>query len=600
MTDDHGQDPIPLRPTDATAPERALYPSSRRDDEDEAAGDDAGGVSGQRRPRRRGPLDAGPIFVLLLLCIVLFPMISREKLDHSPNDGSRWNTVFYLLEYGTYAYIPDWVERKFAWNGGRGKLRDQLTAEELDGAIVVKGENDKDYYFRLRYPAGSKPATQAAPATNTSPATQDAPASGEASAPKPPRRTPEWVDLWNIGPFGTIDMIKVGDRYYSSKPPLLPTVVAGVAWCVCRASGWIGSIWGQPGWSFANNPWTVMRSTLILVQVLPFLLAVWLFAREVRRHYDRPFVRNFCIAAAILGTYLTPYLLTLNNHVIAACMVMYASYAAIRILYDGKTGWHWFALAGFFAATAAAFETWAGAFAVLLFLVLLKKDITLTLAVGLPWALIPAAGAMYTNYITIGSVVPAHASFDDPAGPYFYNGSYWHENESYPGPKSGMDALHEDKGTYVFHNLIGHHGFFLLTPIFAISLLGMLAHLLRPRAPRSRPLLALFVLLVSAAAFVGYIMKTHNYGGGCQGPREIFWLIPLWLLMLPAGAELLGRIRLGRGICYLMLAISLFSVYWALPQVEDKPDQAQRPWSDSWAHLMFRKDWMPDRLEINY
>jgi hypothetical protein len=122
----------------------------------------------------------------------------------------------------------------------------------------------------------------------------------------------------------------------------------------------------------------------------------------------------------------------------------------------------------------------------------------------------------------------------------------------------------------------------------------------------AQPALALLVFLVSAVAMGAVIYKTNNYGGGCQGPRHLFWMIPLWLLMLPAGVELFSRHWSGRVACYALFAVSLFSVYWALPQVDDplQVPPPSRPWSMSWAHSLFqRKDLIPDSLsfmEITY
>ena len=87
----------------------------------------------------------------------------------------------------------------------------------------------------------------------------------------------------------------------------------------------------------------------------------------------------------------------------------------------------------------------------------------------------------------------------------------------------------------------------------------------------------------------------------------MFWLIPLWLVMLPAGVEVLARARIGRCVCYLLMGVSLLSVVWAMPHVDDNqrvdtpPHKGVvRPWSNSWAHQVFRKDWIPKPLRIDY
>ncbi len=83
---------------------------------------------------------------------------------------------------------------------------------------------------------------------------------------------------------------------------------------------------------------------------------------------------------------------------------------------------------------------------------------------------------------------------------------------------------------------------FSLTPIFLFSLFGAL-RLLGPRSRlRRRPWLT---LLLTAAMFAFYTWnpKARNYGGSTQGLRWLFWLIPFWLVMLPAGVEAGQRSR---------------------------------------------------------
>lgn len=479
------------------------------------------------------PVDVLPVFLIVAAMVILFPLLSREKLDHSPNDASRWNTVYFLVEHGTYAYHTDW---DLPWNGGRGKTLDEIDPDQLDRMIKVG-----DLYF-------------AAP----------------------------W-DFWGIAPFWSIDMVRIGDDYYSSKPPLLSTCVAGVVWLIYRVTDLLP---GVEQWTFVNRPWAVMRTTVIIVQVIPFLIAVWLIGRLVREQSSLPWVRNFCIASAALGTYLTPYVLTLNNHVVGACALVFSLYALIRIWYHDQKGWHWFVVGGFFAGLLVTVELPAASAAVCIGLLLLIASPGRALTAGLLAAAVPVAALLITNHIATGSIIPVQARFAEAGGPYDYPGSYWYPNAFWDGP-SGLDALREPRAVYLTHLVVGHHGFFSLTPIFLISLIGMVAHWLR-RDDRAWSMLSVMVLLVTAVVVTFYAFftkETQNYGGTCQGPRWLFWLIPLWLLMLPAGVRLLAPSRPGRVVCCLLLAVSLVSVFWALPQVADT---AQRPWSDSWLHLLFR------------
>jgi energy-coupling factor transporter transmembrane protein EcfT len=269
---------------------------------------------------------------------------------------------------------------------------------------------------------------------------------------------------------------------------------------------------------------------------------------------------------------------------------LFALYAVLRIWYGGRRSACLFILAGFFSALTAGFELPAAAFVALILFVLLLKAPGRTLTLAVPAALVPVAAAILTNYLAIGSIRPAYMDFGVQGGPYDYPGSYWMPNEYWLSGPTGIDALHEPKSVYLAHLLIGHHGFFLLTPVFIIALFGVLAHLFR-RDERARPGLAVLVLLLTGAVVALYTVKTNNYAGGSQGPRWLFWLIPFWLVMLPAGVELFARRRIGRFVCYLFMAVSLFSVAWATPQIDDATNTLRprrSPWGASWAHELFR------------
>ncbi|HOW73646.1 MAG TPA: hypothetical protein PKY77_23855 [Phycisphaerae bacterium] len=498
-------------------------------------------VAPLERPILRPPSgtpDLSALFLVLAGALIIGTILQQQKLDYCPNDASRWNTVYYLAKHGTYEYLPDYT---VSWTNGRGRTLDQLRPEpehlaKLEPEERLKAEKlplHKEYPFKIGQKYYKNPS--------------------------------------EVPPFWTIDMIAFRDKenaevyhYYSSKPPMLPTCLAGLVWVMEKASG--GRI------DFATTPWLVIRSTLILVQAIPFLIMVWLIRQHIFRLSESPFVRAFCLAAAALGTYLTAWSVTLNNHVIAATTGMVAVHAALRIWYDGRRQWYWFALAGFFSAFTAAIELPAGLLAVSVFLALLAKDWRRTLIAGLSAALIPATAALVTNYLATGSVIPAYTEKGISGGCYDYPGSYWLQ-------PSGLDDLEgkESKSVYVMHMLIGHHGFFFLTPVLLLSLAGIVGQIIRPAAPRRA--LAAFTLILTAIVTAVYAVQTSDYGGTSEGFRWMFWVIPFWLVFLPMGVAPLANLRIGRGLCYLLLAVSVMSVGFAL----------RTPWADSWAHLLFRQ-----------
>ena len=298
------------------------------------------------------------------------------------------------------------------------------------------------------------------------------------------------------------------------------------------------------------------------------LIAFWLIRGHLRRHQASSFVYGFSLAALFLGTYLTAWTVTLNNHVIAAATGLFATHAMIRIFYDGRRECYWFVLVGLCGTLTAAVELPAGLLAAALILAIFRNDWRRTLAAAVPPALIVTAVALYTNYQVMGSIWPAYTEVFKPGGCYDYPGSYWRE-------PTGIDALDEPKTLYLLNLLVGHHGFFSLTPVIVLCLLGLVRHLAGGQYARRG--LAALVLLLTAAVTAVYVCKTNNYGGLCEGPRWLFWLVPLWLLFLADGTALLAKARAGRLMCYVFLAVSVMSMADALP----------RPWSHSWLHRLF-------------
>jgi len=436
------------------------------------------------------PIDLTALFMVIVGGLLVGTILQHPDPFYGANDASRWNTVYYLVEHGTYEFLPDHGRD---WSRKKGAL-------------------------------------------------------------------PEF-----IAPLPTIDMIRIvddqgGDHYYSSKPPLLPSCLAGVVWLIEKLS--FGSV------DFQEHPFIVIRTTLIFVQVIPLLVCMWLLRQHLYRYSDSPFVRTFGLAVIAFGTYLTPWAVTLNNHVIAACTTLFALEAILRIWYDARREWYWFALAGFFAAFTAAIELPAGLLAVSLLVAMFAKDRRRTLTVAVPAALVPAIAGFVTNYLAVGSVLPAYLQVHKEGGWYDFPGSYWTD------PR-GIDALSDTKLVYLANILIGHHGFFLLTPVLALCLIGLVRQLCHKESPRRG--LAAFTLLLTAAIVAVYTVKTNNYGGVTQGFRWLFWLIPMWLLFLPEGVQPFSQRRSAHVICYIALAVSMISV----------ADALRKPWGDSWADRLF-------------
>ncbi len=398
-----------------------------------------------------------------------------------------------------------------------------------------------------------------------------------------PNDTSRWNAVWAMletgrcswvgnGPWWTIDRCTYDPadtkeqilraRWYSSKPYFMQVLLAGVAWPICRLAHL----------DVKEHLNIVGRAVLILFNAVPLAIFLAFFGRWLVRLRTGGFAFAYSLIAAAAGTYLTAYCITLNNHVPAAICAFFSLYALFGISTRGaEASWGWFAMAGFFGGMAAAFDAPATAifglgFAYVVLLFVRQRRSTSrnawAPAAFVPAALVPVCGYFLSNYLCTGQWLSFQWRFPQHYDPYWRN-------------PTGLDALHEPKGFYLLQQTFGHHGFFSLTPIFLVSLVGFVRNL-RDRQLGLRPIAALSALS-SLAVFAFVTWKTHNYGGTCQGSRWLFWLIPMWLIMLPAGVEWIARRPLGRWVAVLLLAVSAFSMAYA----------SRMPWSRSWLHELY-------------
>jgi hypothetical protein len=422
--------------------------------------------------------------------------------------------------------------------------------------------------------------------------------------------------------FQSVDKVLHPARmeFYSTKPPLLAVLAAGEYWVLKKAFGW----------SIVAQRWEVVRTILVTFNLLPLLLYLAVLAWLAERFSRSDWARLYVVAAGGFATLLTPFLVTFNNHTVAASSAAVTLYAAVRILSRPAQARAWlFALAGLSASFTACNELPAAAFAAGLAAYLLVRSPARTLLYFLPAALLPVAALLAINYAQLGQLRPAYAEFGGPW--YEYEGSHWRVP---PGQrKAGIDFARrngETRPTYAIHLLLGHHGLFSLTPIMLLAVAGMLIHVGRlitgepPPAiatpppnlfpensssplpltggehglgvrgvalgvpgeePRLAPLLGLFTLLVSLVVVAFYLYKSDNYGGWSNGPRWLMWLTPLWLVVMLPALDRLGRSRAGRGLALLLLMLSTMSMTY----------QQWNPWRHPWIY-----NWMESRGWINY
>jgi len=148
--------------------------------------------------------------------------------------------------------------------------------------------------------------------------------------------------------------------------------------------------------------------------------------------------------------------------------------------------------------------------------------------------------------------------------------SYW-----LPGEASGVDIGESSRTSYLFHLVIGHHGFYSLSPIFIFALFAMI-RLLWDGDSFWKPL-AKITLSLTAILLVFYVfrpLQDRNYGGVASGFRWMFWLIPLYSLFLIHGILRIRHSFFLMVILLVALAVSVYSAHYAL----------LNPWQNPWPY----------------
>jgi hypothetical protein len=473
--------------------------------------------------------------------------------------------------------------------------------------------------------------------------------------------------------WDTIDMVKHKDdegqwRVYSSKPPLLATLYAAPYWVVYKIVNAFGSDADSEtaGESAApitlgTHPYEIGRGLLVLFNVVPMLIYFLLLGRLLDRFGTTDWGRIFIMAAAALGTFLTTFAVTLNNHLPAAVSALITLWAASRIWYDGAECRGYYFLAGFFAAFTVACELPALTLFGLVGAALIWKHPKPTSIYGVPAALLVVAAFFGTNYVAHGTLrlpyahrgdgallfdrnvesiekaidtlnagkVPSelreqfseqgialssdvrvrtkneHLATDDKrrwiiedresnesysvrtgAGPdqdavagagalLVHEFDDWYDYEytrasdgrviqSYWRDPRGIDGGEEDLGKYALHLFIGHHGIFSLTPVWLLIIPGIVMMCSVERGFGYRALAGL-ITTITVVCIAFYLLRPpldRNYGGMTSGFRWVYWLAPLWLLAAVPAADWLSAPRWGRGLAYVLLALSVISVVY--------------------------------------
>ena len=365
------------------------------------------------------------------------------------------------------------------------------------------------------------------------------------------RGTYQIDEIDQVSRWTTIDKVRHqpagSDEYhfYSSKPPLFSTMVAGVYWVQKTVLGCDLRLQTQ----------TTAQSLLLIINLLPFCFALLAFEKSLRVLQLGSLAAAAVFGIAAFTSMLNPFLTTLNNHTPAATSLLFCLAGLIRLRVvksnSGRPATKDFVIVGFTAALVCCFELPAALFGLMSFVVVVLISFRKTLTAYAPAAIVPLAAFFVTNIIRTDGVKPFYSYYGTEKYEYVHEGvpSYW------VSPK-GIDANAEHPAVYLFHCVIGHHGLLSLTPVFLLAFLGWWS-IFRRAQPKGWKLVGSMGAFLSVVILAFYLTRTknYNYGGNTSGLRWILWLVPFWWYALARMTERLLSSKLGI-ICLLVLTIA--------------------------------------------
>lgn len=368
-------------------------------------------------------------------------------------------------------------------------------------------------------------------------------------------------------------------RFYSSKPPLMATIIAGEYWILNKLTGW----------TLGDHPFELGRIMLVTFNLLPLLIGWVVFAKLVEDWGTSDWGRIALVAAICFATMMTAFSAALTNHLWAFVTGILATYDASRI-WRGARNPLYFVGAGFWSTFLFTCELPAASFVAALFCLLAYVDLRRTIFFAAPAALLVVVAYFGTNYIAHGTWKPPYsfgagdvsaeeATKNDPNNWYNYeyireiDGSkrgYWKD----PKSMNPVDLGESSKWYYVFNGLLGHHGNFSLTPVLLLVIPGVIL-MIRSKSLDYR-LYGLLVAGVSVVCLYFYLwgldQRQRNYGGPISAFRQLLWLHPLWLLAATPAYDWAARTTRRQLLVGVLLAWSMVSATYP----------TWNPWIQNW------------------
>ena len=335
--------------------------------------------------------------------------------------------------------------------------------------------------------------------------------------------------------------------------------------------------------SLGTHPYEIGRFMLITINGTCLLLLFIFTARLIERLGTTDWGRIFVMAGCVFGTFLTTFSVTITNHLPAAACTAVLLGRLVRIWLDGDRRAWTFIVAGFFSGCwrptrfpPARSPPWR-AFSCSAF----RPEDTAYLPAARPAS---DRGLFRHELDRRQSLKPAQMHRSENDNWYDYPSSYWNNRQGIDaGEKStGVYARTCSSATTAFSRSRRSGCFSCSAPASGSSAAKaspagsggrslfaerdpIWRQALFPRGAEFAPLAGILGLLITLVCFAFYIWfdgVDRNYGGNASAFRWVFWLAPLWLVLMLPAADLMSRRTWSRAVGLLLLAASALSCHY--------------------------------------
>lgn len=338
---------------------------------------------------------------------------------------------------------------------------------------------------------------------------------------------------------GTVDKVSVDGRVYSSKPPVMPLLMA-------FEYGLLKPVLGiDLGDDPADREW--FHTIVVLTfSTIPFVFSGIIFWSILRQLGIRPSLQVLGLTAFLWGTEYAGYAGTLNNHVLATASLTFGLWGLLALANKKNVQTSiCSAVLGLALGVAVTVDLPSAIFVIVMAPLYLRKFGAKNATFGAVGFLVPVIAHCAVMMSISGSPLP----FQMNQAFYLYEESYWRN-------PVGIDALNHPWSVYLLNITVGKVGIFLLYPVLLVGVVALFIEM-RTEAGVER-LMALGTLFAVAILLTYYVSSTNNYAGVSFGFR---WMIIATPFLLVPALRLAQARRSKSILCILALttAVSFFS-----------------------------------------